>query len=67
MCSVDRYEVRDDEIRIYGKFVHTGTDVTIQGFNDTGLPVGRFLGEEDEKQILNRLEAMRKTGTGSEI
>lgn len=67
VCSVDRYEVRDDEIRIYGKFVHTGTDVTIQGFNDKGLPVGRFFGEEEEKQILNRLEAMRKTGTGSEI
>ncbi len=67
VCCVERYEVRDDEIRIYGKFVHTGTDVTIQGFNDKGLPVGRFFGEEDEKQILNRLEAMRKTGTGSEI
>lgn len=67
VCSVDRYEVRDDEIRIYGKFVHTGTDVTIQGFNDKGLPVGRFFGEEEEKQILNRLEAIRKTGTGSEI
>lgn len=67
VCSVDRYEVRDDEIRIYGNFVHTGTDVTIQGFNNKGLPVGRFFGEEDEKQILNRLEAMRKTGTGSEI
>lgn len=67
VCCVERYEVRADEIRIYGKFVHTGTDVTIQGFNDKGLPVGRFFGEEDEKQILNRLEAMRKTGTGSEI
>lgn len=59
--------MRADEIRIYGKFVHTGTDVTIQGFNDKGLPVGRFFGKEEEKQILNRLEAMRKTGTGSEI
>lgn len=67
VCCVERYEVRADEIRIYGKFVHTGTDVTIQGFNDKGLPVGRFFGEEEEKQILNRLEAMRKTGTGSEI
>lgn len=51
VCSVDRYEVRDDEIRIYGKFVHTGTDVTIQGFNDKGLPVGRFFGEEEENKF----------------
>ena len=64
---MERYEVRDDEIRIYGKFVHTGTDVTIQGFNDKGLPVGRFFGETEEKQILCRLDAMRKAGTGSEL
>lgn len=59
ICHIERYEVRDDEIRVYGKFVYTGTDITIQSFNDKGLSIGRVFNEKEERQILDRLEMIR--------
>lgn len=64
ICRVERYEVRADEIHVYGKFIYTGTDITIQSFNDKGLSIGRVFNEKEERQILDRLEMIRKWKAG---